>query len=218
MFESKALEGLTLTERKVISEFSKGLRPKEIATKLNISVRTVYKALYKYRKNLKKLGLVSEVEKYRIKRVKSSKVIQNENSISRSEVSNIVKEANIPTSSVSDYTQNLQFQTTQLQNLLAQILGGMVWYSFLQNGNNTNTMFREMISVLKQLVQVLESIDEKLARLVNNIYRINESLLKGNAMLTSEEEKSNTFESNETLPSFLLDNPWIEVLRMRGKD
>lgn len=42
---------LTQTERRVVEQYSKGLRPREIAEQLGISINTVYKALSKARKS-----------------------------------------------------------------------------------------------------------------------------------------------------------------------
>lgn len=54
-FDERAMVGLTYTERKIMEEYLKGLKPKEIARRLKVSIKTVYKAVWKYRKNFRAL-------------------------------------------------------------------------------------------------------------------------------------------------------------------
>ena len=53
----EVLDLLTSTEKKIVRDYIlKGGTPKDVASRLNVSVRTVYKALYKLRKGLKERG------------------------------------------------------------------------------------------------------------------------------------------------------------------
>lgn len=64
-FDERAMEGLTFTERKIMEEYLRGLKPKEIATRLKVSIKTVYKAVWKYRKNFRALHRERDLDRGR---------------------------------------------------------------------------------------------------------------------------------------------------------
>ena len=121
------------TEKKIIEEYIKGLKPREIARKLKVSVRTVYKATWKYRKSTKAIG----------------------------------------------------------------------------SGTSSKERHDLYDKKLDTIIMLLEKIEEELTHLNNSV----------NALSVGFSLKSfKDTEKREDLPSFLKDNPWIEVLRMRGRE
>ena len=122
---------LTSTEEKVIREYELGLKPKEIAAKLNISVKTVYKALWKYRK-----------------------------------------------------------------------IKGMRGHTREKSPEDS------LIKTLIEIRDILLRIDK---RIQNLEYSLSE-------LIETFKEEYTIKDTGEELPSFLRDNPWIEILRLRGKE
>ncbi|MCD6369656.1 MAG: sigma-70 region 4 domain-containing protein [Thermoproteales archaeon] len=137
--EEKLLARLTETERKAVKEYLNGLKPKEIASKLGISVRTVYKALWKYRK----------ISGEKVVRAKRRRIVE-------------------PSPTV-------------------------------------NRLFSDLIRVLSELNATLIELNRNIGRLAN--------LLEARDITRSTVKRIDA-----QLPSFLQENPWIEVLRMRGRE
>ncbi len=209
---TRALEGLTLTERKVIEEFSKGLRPKEIAQNLGISIRTVYKALYKYRRNLRNMGLEEEAENFKVRRNTHSKLPTSELN---------ARQANL---SISNNFTNL----LNLENLMSYLLGNLILKnstSLVMNENN------ELLKQISELILTLKTLNDTLNRVGNLVLELMNEITKLNNLLKSKDVLAYNYNPNvrvgnvnkvklesKDIPSFLIDNPWIEVLRMRGRE
>ena len=157
-----ALTELTATEKKAVREYLAGLKPKEIAAKLGISVRTVYKALWKYRKAI---GAPAR------KRLKTA-------------------------------PQGLrEEQVIPLVGLL----------SMLQQTSLFPKASKDLDEVLNNLVSLLTRLNVSLLKLNENIEKLIGLLERGGVSGTD-------LSSEAEVPSFLKNNPWTEVLRMRGKD
>ncbi len=96
---SDVMKHLTLTERRVVEYFAEhGGSAKEIAEALNISERTVYKALYKYRRVASKLGLDASNFSFRrrVASVPSPSLATQGRSVTADKYQGYVSESNKP--------------------------------------------------------------------------------------------------------------------------
>ncbi|HDJ89485.1 MAG TPA: HTH domain-containing protein [Thermoprotei archaeon] len=190
------LDSLTSTERRIVEEYlkNKEISPKELAIKLNVSIRTVYKALYKYRRELRRIGNIEEAERLKRKRGRRPKKIVNDASF---------------TSSSGEYISD------SLSNVASKAIYDAIYHyilSMLKEG-----VFKIDINEINLLVNSINELRKSIVELNQNIIYLIEN--KDKIIVTNKIKIKNNIDeknSNEELPSFLIDNPWIEVLKERN--
>jgi len=189
----RALAGLTATERRIVQEYLQGSEPKEISEKLGVSVRTVYKALYKYRRNLREMGLEEVAEKLK---VRSRRMLRR-------------AKAN------SAASEGCSGGGGSLEGALAKVLlEALSGYLSARPHGEGGLDGRELYALLREL-------NENIAMLRGAVARLSEEIAMLRGCLTSASappESGARAERSSGVPSYLLDNPWVEVLRMRGRE
>jgi len=177
---------LTDTEKAIVKEYLNGLSPREIAEKLKVSIKTVYKALSKYRKLQREKGLRTQTQV-------------------------------AATSTPSTVTAEASISEEALLKVLAKILAEA--FKEIQT--------KPSITVEKPTAQpanaeLLSALIKEIANLAEQIKELNKNLrslrymIKISELPTREEIVASYTPEEETLPSYLRENPWIEVLRKRG--
>lgn len=188
--------GLTATERRIVEEYLGGHEPKEISQKLGVSIRTVYKALYKYRKNLRDMGLEEKAELLKVRKRRKS----------------ISASANINERFSSKHTGK------PIEDALVKALASIVYGHILSTTNQqasplTEAITEELCSLLRELNKSVNELRVALNRLSEEVALLRERLSEVPHQISYSVE-----ETKHPIPSYLLDNPWVEVLKMRGKD
>ncbi len=193
----------TKTEREIIKLHLKGLSNKDIAQRLGCSIRTVYKALYKYRRALREgfsqeeiLRSIGVVEKKDDNLNPTPQLI----TYSKSETSQALT-ANpqinylpIPTIPIIlPYTAQPLQSAAQLNGVLEKILQSLV---------KIESMLQKLETQISLMQQTLEAIQDRipLSRQIPRITRKAEPKVEIRPL------------RQEYLPSFMVDNPWLEVL------
>jgi len=167
-----------------VKEYLNGLTPREIAEKLKVSIKTVYKALSKYRK---------------IQREKSSQA-----------QSRVVATA-VPTATEVSISEEALLKV--LAKILAEAFKEMQTKpSVVAEKSAAHAISAELLSALiKEIANLAEQIKE-----LNRNLRSLRYIIKISELPTREEIVVGCTPEEETLPSYLKENPWIEVLRKRG--
>jgi len=180
---------LTSTEKKIVKEYlrSRDISPKELAMRLNVSVRTVYKALYKYRRELKRLGKIDEAEKLKRKRGRRPRTV----SVTSKKITPLNMDIN-SMASKAIYDAIYQY----LMNILKE---GVFRTDIREEEINL------LIKSINELKRSILLLNQNILYLIQNMGK--QSIKKES--LDRVEELSNA-------PSFLIDNPWMEVLKERG--
>ncbi len=183
----EALAKLTETERKIVeSYFREGGTAREIASRLGVSVRTVYKAFYKYRKALKELGMGGEAV-YLKRRPEAGTSPQG----GRATVAPLQ-------TPVLDYSLLLPLVKQAVREVLAEMGSS--------EGDRRDAA-SEVVEHLKSIERLLRDISAKMGTLV--------TVVSTRPMYVERQAPVRVL-ATAALPSFLRDNPWIEVLRSRG--
>lgn len=179
---------LTDTEKAIVKEYLNGLAPREIAEKLKVSIKTVYKALSKYRKLQREKGL----------------------------------QAQTPTTATSTHsTSTVTAEASISEEALLKVLAKILAEAFKE------IQTKPSVSVEKPTVQpvnaeLLSALIKEIANLAEQIKELNKNLrslrymIKISELPTREEIVASYTPEEETLPSYLKENPWVEVLRKRG--
>ena len=177
---------LTDTEKAIVKEYLNGLSPREIAEKLKVSIKTVYKALSKYRKLQREKGLRTQTQV-------------------------------AATSTPSTVTAEASISEEALLKVLAKILAEafkeiQTKPSVTVEKSTAQPVNAELFSALiKEIANLAEQIKE-----LNKNLRSLRYMIKISELPTREEIVASYTPEEETLPSYLRENPWIEVLRKRG--
>jgi len=164
------------TEKQIINYYLKGMRPKEIAELLGCSVRTVYKATYKYRRWLRNTQQLSTSPT--ITRSKFPEIANTNSDILASSHAHFIA---IPSAEVY-----------------------------------------ELVNYLRELVTLIKDLSKSISELNLNIERLYDSLAKSHLANFEETEVTYlsgaplTYHDNDPLPSYLKDNPWIDILSKRN--
>lgn len=192
--------GLTATERRIVEEYLNGHTPKEIAHKLNVSIRTVYKALYKYRKNLKELGFEEKAEmlKVRKRRRRSNTLASPKEQASSKSTDKSIEEAFLRALANVVYGQLFSAPSHRINSPIKVIVDELC------------TLLRELNQSVSELKNALNKLSNEVALLRECIGEVKEFNLRQSVPFVEETE--------QPIPSYLLDNPWIEVLKMRGRE
>jgi len=215
----KILSELTDTERRVVEYFLRhGGSAKDIASALDVSERTVYKALYKYRKLAREHGL--DPSAFYLRGALQQPSVQTretqvaESAISQDIVDRIKKEL------LEEITEALEKSVREA-----------VLSAFEEILVASETRIRAPPSV--QRLPVTENVTDSplLRRLIDSLERLNQNFesfskkiellhyspaLRNNINRPVFHEAEDPSPSGE-LPSFIKDNPWIEVLQRKYK-
>ncbi len=195
----EALEGpkvrLTKTERQIISVFFKrGGTAKEIAEVLGVAPRTVYKATYKYRLNLKALG----IDLNDLKRGEDGKPVQAK-----------------PPALKARGLKNVLTREVLLEEIKKVVRETLTDIMGIQSTPRSIQPQINVDGIIKQLDR-LESSIEKLAESIDRLAAAFSGL--NVKVVTSKEESQGSGDnsSGQYMPSFVRGNPWLAVLKSRG--
>ncbi|OYT31737.1 MAG: hypothetical protein B6U94_01970 [Thermofilum sp. ex4484_79] len=180
------LENLTATEKKIVEAFLNGLTFREIADKLGVSIRTVYKAVYKYRRNLREMGRHEEAEKLKRRgrrpKIEKKAVLSREASLDK-------------IASKAIYDVLYEYTRKIIERGIKAI-------------DKEECDGSDIYSKLNEIVQLLNAINENIIKMLNAISKIETvKTYETRTIFTGETEKL----------SFLIDNPWLEVLKSRKR-
>ena len=166
--------------------FNEGLKPKEIAQKLGISVNTVYKAISKYRAFTKNMyQAISQAS--------------NDKQVSRmdTQVSN---------------NSYLLSSYGNIFNVSLSIIAGMPEPQSRGDYSYDNAYPGELIKELKSLKELIGKLIEKVEELEKRgADGCVSSSMRGQDKVVNS-VSSEPF-NNDSLPDFIRDNPWIDVIK-----
>lgn len=154
--ETERVSGLTRTESLIVAAYMSRDPPpkaKELASRLGVSVRTVYKAIYKYRRICRELG-IEPLAVFRQRGGRSRRRLE-------------------------------EATAGEVRRWLNEVLG--------------EPSSRALLSEIQALRMSVESLTES----INKLIRLLES------------QKPPVEEDQLEVPSFIKDNPWLDVLRSR---
>ena len=196
----KALSALTETERKIIEEYLRTRAPpKEISKKLGVSVRTVYKALYKYRKILREEG--HDVSHLYLVSVRSRSYGNGRQKIA---ARSSERQREIDIEWLKEEVKKI------VEDYLSSLDGQHDGRKTLEKVPLSDT---ESVRLLSRIIDLLEEINRNLILLREQIIMFNGaseafSTKHGSTCLDAQMVESH-------LPSYAQDNPWLEVLSSR---
>jgi len=192
---NEALSELTETERRIVIYYLETrLQPKQLAKSLNVSVRTVYKALYKYRKALKKRG-IDPSELYLLKKpAKHDSTLQTTD-----------KEAT---------AVDLEKIKSMVREIVEEHLATL---GILENEKSNNTGKESPDPNEKVYLSKIDEVIYLLREINKNIQELQRELSRTSAPIRTERLKRivSVRNSSVELPSFVENNPWLEVLSLR---
>ena len=198
------ISNLTNTEKKIVETYiQKGGSAKEIASLLNVSERTVYKALYKYRKAALEMG-IDPSHFYLRKTVASTAPVKQ--SISPDVIEELKEQL------VAEITQRIEASIQKtLKSLLEEVLLEQRASVALRKeefeakpvqGVQHEYVFLKLSETLEKLNINIEKLGQKLDRLDAPKYHVS----------NSGTWNQDTYVAEPSLPSFVQGNPWIEIL------
>lgn len=166
------------TERQIIEYYLKGLRPREIAERLGCSIRTVYKATYKYRRWLREKG---ELEKpHTIPLYRHSALLKEQNGGVNLVLPHFVA---IPSAEI---------------------------YEFIN-------YIKELVNVIKELNYVLSTLKNSIERLQASLDKMEYRPSSYTKVMNADDLRPSIGKNLPPLPSYLKDNPWVEILSRRSE-
>lgn len=199
----KITSSLTDTERRIIETYvQRGGTAKEIASMLNVSERTVYKALYKYRKAALEMGI--DPSNFYLRKTVASTMpgkpavpldaIELLRQQLVAEISRIVEE------SVQRTLRNI-LEELLLEEKVPLSLKGECSKSRAFQENQLEYAYTKLSETLEKLNSNIEKLAQKIDRLDSG-----RMLPHGNGW------SKDSYAAEPSLPSFVQDNPWIEIL------
>ncbi len=156
--------------------FNEGLKPKEIAQKLGISVNTVYKAISKYRAFAKNVDQESNGDQA---------------------INNALGKDNMDVLFPENYVFNVKLSIITTQPLS------------LKNNEPPEGMYQgELINEIRALRELVSKLVEKVEELERRSICVH-----GSTDDYDHSNKGNTTQSDHSVPDFLRDNPWVDVIK-----
>mgnify|MGYP000067653602 CR=1 FL=1 len=194
MSRNEAPLRFTDTERKILQYHIMGLSPKEIAKKVNCSVKTVYKAVSKYRRALR--------EGYPVEKLHSLIMSNNIDRIMP------LLQNGIPFIQIHDQGSSARVFMTPLITLpLNDIL-------------EINSFLKELINCIRILTENIREVKEELSALRYTMIDIERRLITTSkpsyTTLSKVSNVQNRAPLYGKLPSYLVDNPWLKILASYG--
>ncbi|MCD6509666.1 MAG: helix-turn-helix domain-containing protein [Thermoprotei archaeon] len=170
------LPHFTTTERYILLHYLSGLSPKKTAEAVGCSVKTVYKAIYKYRKALREGFSEDELRL----------ILSSPPRRSRSRV----------------------------QPMLMPSVLTLPWAELM----SLSSVIKELMMSIRSLNESISHIRKELTNLRLMLADIEASL---NLLMEKEECARSTINEHKIvvqkdLPSYLVDNPWLEILAARA--
>lgn len=176
----------TETEKRILQLYFDGYRPKEISESLKCSVRTVYKAVYKYRRALRE-----GVDPIDLKKA----IFKNETNDSSSP----------SISPRMQFNATLPFVVTPVVPIATNELKEMI--SILKE---SLMQFRDLAECISKLNEEINLLRTAMMRVEREIRKL--QFTKPSATDLSGIEKSSESSKLSELPSYLRNNPWLEIL------
>jgi len=213
----EVLKRLTDTEKKIVMTYAeRGGSAKELAVVLGVSERTVYKALYKYRKIAKTMG------------IDPSKFYLRQNLASGSNGNGSVLSGPIDSASIVNEIREAVLRDIKkiveesVKEALKEVLSKQVLGIELtsETDKRSSIVNDPLSNISERLVVLLERLSYGIDNLNNNIKVLSSKIDRINSLgyqprLVGREgsnEKSVVNKSISDLPSYVVDNPWLEVL------
>ena len=194
-YQKEILDKMTKTERKIIIYYLEhGGKAKEIASALNVSERTVYKALYLFRKKLKEKGInPSELYLRSSIEQKNAKAIVAPSSYEKN-LEEIINKKILP------------IILNQVRNVLREELKKIL-YKEEKNTEKEIIAQGDLVNAISVLNNSIRELNENIVSLISFLNK------KDNTHTNMKDIK---IVARETLPSFVRGNPWVEVLKSRS--
>lgn len=187
---------LSDTEKAIVKLYLNGLKPKEIAERLGCSVKTVYKATSKYRKLLS-MGINVDLSGVNVSEHK------------------VVKATGVSTGETREHTQ----PSIDVASIVKEVVESVIRvYTDTLTNVLSRTIKEHEESLLGAINELLKSIDRlccEINELGNLIRRLGTSGTQVVPKLEKPTELVKTIEVE--VPDFVRDNPWVEILRVRGR-
>ena len=202
--EDAALAKLTETERKIVEFYlDRGGKAKDIATKLGVSERTVYKALYKYRKALRELGLDPSPLYLR-----KSLAQGDSGNGSMPLPTHGVKEKAIGEELVEEIVRRIrEVIVEELERMLRAY--GIAPPKPVEVRPGVEKLLLDLNSLLSELNHGIRQLNSNIEKLI--LINTTPKARVERQLATVEVWSSNMAE----LPSYVIDNPWVKVLSER---
>jgi len=194
-YQKEILDKMTKTERRIIIYYLEhGGKAKEIASALNVSERTVYKALYLFRKKLKEKGInPSELYLRSSIEQKNAKAIVAPSSYEKN-LEEIINKKILP------------IILNQVRNVLREELKKIL-YKEEKNTEKEIIAQGDLVNAISVLNNSIRELNENIVSLISFLNK------KDNTQTNMKDIK---IVARETLPSFVRGNPWVEVLKSRS--
>ncbi|QOJ79659.1 helix-turn-helix domain-containing protein [Infirmifilum lucidum] len=215
----KILSELTDTERRIVEYFLRnGGSAKDIASALNVSERTVYKALYKYRKLARENGidpsafyLRGTLQPASLPPIREPVVAPDHtrrdliDRIKKEVLKEIteVLERSVREAVLSAFEELFIASEPNLKPVTAP-----KYTAVFANSGPSVALFERLVENLERLNYNFESLSKKLEL----IQRVNTSYASPQEPAIRDKSPSPL---DNALPSFVKDNPWIEVLQRK---
>lgn len=198
------MSALTETERKIVSTYLQHRgKARDIAHTLGVSERTVYKALYKYRKLARERGIdpsafyLRESASYRPSNIYSG------------------------SQSIAPILDGIKHEIIAE---LVPVIEEAVRQAIKRSLESTLFKQREEVLAAFSTPNHARGDSDQVARLISSIERLNENLVRFSQALTNiysgnavhaQQRSWAPRTHDDSLPSFVVDNPWLEVLSQR---
>ncbi|OYT32287.1 MAG: hypothetical protein B6U94_00420 [Thermofilum sp. ex4484_79] len=201
--EREVLSEMTKTEQRIISYYlENGGSAKSIAKALGVSERTVYKALYLFRRKLRERGI--DTSKLYLRSTTEARSIHPNKSELRCEgkdLEEIISKRILPI--ILEQVRMVLHE--ELRKIFAK-------KKMLTDKSGFKINFEKVNE--ESLLSALSSLNRSIQELNRNILHL-VSLLDKNDFL-SEDNEIGTAPTAKALPSFIRGNPWMEVLRTKN--
>lgn len=211
---SEALDRLTDTERRIVEAYAeRGGSAKELAALLGVSERTVYKALYRYRRLVKDMGLDPSKFYLRSSLASSAKGDGNSGSTAFTETKDIIEE--IRKAVLRDIKRIVE---ESVKEALREVLAserGLASPQALENtsiSGNSDVVSERLVVLMERLALGIDNLNKNIEKLSAKIDNISERTIIRQRKVRWELRESDGNDGKAGLPSYVIDNPWIEVL------
>lgn len=205
MVQEEILSSLTETERRIVTTYlqQRG-KARDIAHALGVSERTVYKALYKYRKLARERGVDPSAFYLR-----GGFGYQPENA--RDEIQRpLLNVESIKQEIIAELVPVIEDAIRQaVKQSFEEILSGQRG-RVPAAGPSASSSFKSDSDQISRLILTIEKLNENLVRFGQTLTNLYSSSAPG-----SQQRSWQSRSRDDSLPSFVVGNPWLEVLSQR---